>query len=44
MKWLENMVLGTKLMLLTGIMVLAMSVLGIMGYKATAAWEADISQ
>jgi methyl-accepting chemotaxis protein len=44
MKWLENMVLQTKLMLLTGIMVFAMIILGIMGYKATAAWEADISQ
>jgi methyl-accepting chemotaxis protein len=44
MQWLENMVLQTKLMLLTGIMVFAMIVLGIMGYKATAAWEADISE
>jgi methyl-accepting chemotaxis protein len=44
MQWLENMVLQTKLMLLTGIMVFAMIVLGVMGYKATAAWQADIEQ
>ena len=44
MKWLENMVLQTKLMLLTGIMVAAMILLGVMGYQATAAWKADISE
>ncbi|WP_295055076.1 MCP four helix bundle domain-containing protein, partial [Sulfuricurvum sp.] len=44
MNWLENMVLQTKLTLLTGIMVLAMIILGVMGFKATAGWEADIVQ
>jgi methyl-accepting chemotaxis protein len=42
MNWLENMVLQTKLALLTGIMVLAMIILGSMGFKATAGWEADV--
>lgn len=44
MKWLENMVLQTKLMLLTGIMVAAMITLGVMGYQATAAWKGDIEE
>jgi len=42
MKWLDNMVLQTKLMLLTSIMVIAMIILGILGFKATAGWENDI--
>lgn len=42
MNWLDNMVMQTKLSLLTGIMVLALIVLGFMGYNATAKWEADI--
>lgn len=42
MNWLENMILQTKLMLLTGVMVAAMIILGVMGFKATAGWEADI--
>lgn len=42
MNWLENMVLQSKLMLLTGMMVLAMIVLGFMGYKATVGWQTDI--
>ena len=42
MNWLEKMVLQTKLMLLTGVMVAAMVILGVMGFKATAGWEADI--
>ncbi|MDD2950417.1 MAG: methyl-accepting chemotaxis protein [Sulfuricurvum sp.] len=42
MKWLENMVLQSKLMLLTGVMVVAMMVLGYMGFNATAGWQSDI--
>ncbi|DAB37946.1 MAG: hypothetical protein A2023_01540 [Sulfuricurvum sp. GWF2_44_89] len=41
MKWLEDMVLQTKLMLLTGIMVIAMIVLGFVGFQATNGWEGD---
>ena len=42
MKWLENMILQTKLMLLTGIMVIAMVTLAWMGFNATSNWSADI--
>ncbi|MDP3464638.1 MAG: methyl-accepting chemotaxis protein [Sulfuricurvum sp.] len=42
MNWLENMKLQSKLILLTGVMVAAMILLGVMGFKATAGWEADI--
>lgn len=42
MGWLENMVLQAKLMLLTGVMVVAMMVLGYMGFNATAGWQSDI--
>jgi len=42
MNWLENMILQSKLMLLTGVMVVAMMVLGFMGFNATAKWQADI--
>ena len=42
MQWLENMVLQTKLTLLTGIMVVAMMVLAWMGFNATSGWKADI--
>lgn len=42
MNWLENMVLQTKLMLLTGVMVIAMIVLAFMGFNATSGWQADV--
>jgi methyl-accepting chemotaxis protein len=42
MNWLENMVLQTKLMLLTGVMVTAMIILGVLGFKATDGWQSDI--
>ncbi|MBU0632751.1 MCP four helix bundle domain-containing protein [bacterium] len=42
MSWLENMILQTKLVLLTGIMVVAMMVLAWMGFTATSSWKADI--
>jgi methyl-accepting chemotaxis protein len=42
MKWLENMILQTKLMLLTGVMIIAMVVLAWMGFSATSDWKADI--
>ena len=44
MNWLENMVLQTKLMLLTGVMVIAMVLLGFMGFKATDGWQSDITE
>lgn len=42
MKWLENMVLQTKLIFLTGIMITAMIILGIVGFQATNGWEEDM--
>ncbi len=42
MKWLENMILQTKLIMLTGIMVVAMMTLGWMGFTATQGWQSDI--
>jgi len=42
MNWLENMMLQTKLILLTGVMVVAMSILAWMGFNATSGWQADI--
>lgn len=42
MNWLESMVLQTKLIILTGIMVIAMIILGWMGLTATASWESDV--
>lgn len=44
MKLIENMVLQTKLMLLTGMMVAAMIALGWMGFQATVSWKADIEE
>ena len=44
MNWLENMVLQTKLMLLTGILVVALAILGWMGYSATVNWKADVEE
>ncbi|MCX6074190.1 MAG: MCP four helix bundle domain-containing protein, partial [Campylobacterales bacterium] len=43
MKWLDNMVLQSKLILLTGVMMLALGLLGYMGYKATSSWESDVT-
>ncbi|MFZ2891282.1 methyl-accepting chemotaxis protein [Sulfuricurvum sp.] len=42
MNWLENMVLQTKLTLLTSVMVIAMITLAIMGYNATSGWQDDV--
>lgn len=42
MNWLENMVLQTKLAFLTGVMVIAMIILAIMGYNATSGWQDDV--
>ncbi|MFA7610194.1 MAG: methyl-accepting chemotaxis protein [Sulfurimonas sp.] len=42
MKWLENMVLQTKLMLLTGVMMVSLGVLGYMGYNTAQKWESSI--
>jgi methyl-accepting chemotaxis protein len=44
MNWLENMVLQTKLMLLTGILVIALAILGWMGYSATVNWKTDVDE
>ena len=44
MNWLENMILQTKLILLTGLMVTAMIILGVLGFKATDGWQSDIYQ
>ncbi|MFA6195413.1 MAG: methyl-accepting chemotaxis protein [Sulfurimonas sp.] len=43
MNWLENMVLQSKLMLLTAVMVIAMIILGVMGFKATDEWQSNVS-
>lgn len=42
MNWLENVVMQTKLALLTGMMVVSMLILAFMGYNATSGWEADV--
>jgi len=42
MKWLDNMVLQSKLILLTSVMMVTLGILGYMGYKATSSWESDI--
>lgn len=42
MNWLENMVLKSKLMLLTGFLIVALILIGFMGYKATNQLELDI--
>lgn len=44
MKWLEDMVLQTKLVLLTSILVIALAILGWMGYNATVHWTADVEE
>ncbi|MDK9694638.1 MAG: methyl-accepting chemotaxis protein, partial [Sulfurimonas sp.] len=42
MGWLENMLLRSKLMLLTAVLMIALAVVGFLGYKAVNAWEADV--
>ena len=42
MRWLENMALQSKLIILVGVMVTAMTVLGWMGFNAASTWQADI--
>ncbi|MCD6259520.1 MAG: MCP four helix bundle domain-containing protein [Helicobacteraceae bacterium] len=44
MKWLENMVLQTKLMLLTGVMLIALLALGMLAYSTTQKWEDGIEE
>ncbi|OHD98083.1 MAG: hypothetical protein A3E21_09290 [Sulfurimonas sp. RIFCSPHIGHO2_12_FULL_36_9] len=42
MGWLENMLLKSKLMLLTAVLIISLIVVGFMGYRATTQLEADI--
>ncbi|MDD5373111.1 MAG: methyl-accepting chemotaxis protein [Sulfurimonas sp.] len=44
MGWLENMLLRSKLMLLTAVLMIALAVIGFLGYKAVNAWEADVKE
>lgn len=44
MKWLENMVLQTKLILLTGVMMIALGTLGYLGFNTTQKWESSINE
>lgn len=44
MNWLENMVLQTKLMLLTGVMMVALAILGFVGYNSTQKWQESINE
>jgi methyl-accepting chemotaxis protein len=39
MNWLENMLLQTKLMLLTAVMMIALGTLGFLGYSTTQKWD-----
>lgn len=39
MKWLENMVLQSKLILLTAVMMIALATLGFLGYSTTQKWN-----
>ncbi|MDD5386001.1 MAG: methyl-accepting chemotaxis protein [Sulfuricurvum sp.] len=43
MKWLDNMVLKSKLILLTVLMMGALSTLGFLGYGTTQKWESGIN-
>ena len=43
MNWLENMILQSKLMLLTGVMMLSLAILGYMGFNTTQKWESGIT-
>lgn len=44
MNWLENMVLQSKLILLTAVMMLALGVLGYIGYQTTYKWDVSITE
>ena len=44
MRWLESMVLQSKLILLTAVMMFALGLMGYMGYKATSGWESDVTE
>ncbi|MDQ1243870.1 MAG: Methyl-accepting transducer protein [Campylobacterota bacterium] len=42
MNWLEKMVLQTKLILLTGIMMIALAILGYIGFNTSQKWDSSI--
>lgn len=44
MNWLENMILQTKLILLTGVMMVALAILGYMGFNTTKKWDESIAE
>lgn len=44
MNWLENMILQTKLILLTGVMMIALGILGYLGFNTTQKWESSINE
>ncbi len=44
MNWLENMVLQSKLVFLTAIMMIALATLGYLGYSTTQKWESGITE
>ncbi len=44
MNWLENMVLQSKLVFLTAVMMIALSTLGYLGYSTTQKWESGITE
>lgn len=44
MNWLENMVLQSKLILLTAVMMIALVTLGYVGYKEAADWKANMQE
>ncbi|MDP1784279.1 MAG: chemotaxis protein, partial [Sulfuricurvum sp.] len=43
MNWLENMVLQSKLILLTVVMMIALGTLGFLGYSTTQKWDSSIN-
>ncbi|MDD5212591.1 MAG: methyl-accepting chemotaxis protein [Sulfuricurvum sp.] len=44
MKWLDNMVLQSKLILLTTVMLIALVALGFLGYSTTVKWNDSVTQ
>ncbi len=44
MKWLDNMILRSKLILLTAVMMVALIVLGYLGYSTTQQWQASVNE
>jgi len=44
MNWLENMVLQSKLILLTAVMMVALGILGYLGYDSTQKWERGMNE